>query len=84
MDDDADDDLNVYDDDIDVDGDMDVDDNYIKVDGDADDDINVYDDDIDVDDDDDDDQGVGALVPGDPRRRICEQRTTPIGESWLG
>ena len=33
MDDDADDDLNVYDDDIDVDGDMDVDDNYIKVEG---------------------------------------------------
>ena len=44
MDDDADDDLNVYDDDIDVDGDMDVDDDDIKVD----------DDDIDVDDDDDD------------------------------
>ena len=39
------------DDDIDVDGDMDVDDDYIKVDGDgdADDDLNVYDDDDDGD-----------------------------------
>ena len=43
--------------------------------------INVYEDYIKVNGDMDVYQGVGALVPGDPRRRICEQRKTPIGES---